>query len=153
MRIGIDVRSLQNDSRNRGIGTYSRCLVKNLLAIDKESEYVFFLFNNSEPPDFLDGVGYNNIKISKVLATKRRLAWVSAQAVFPCVTAKERLDIFHAVECITAAFFPRKEVITVFDFINSDYALYKQKSSLRRKVYFYFRDKILRRADKIIAIS
>ena len=40
MRIGIDIRSLQNDSQLRGIGTYTRCLIQSLLSLDKENEYV-----------------------------------------------------------------------------------------------------------------
>src|SRR3989338_5998691 len=100
MRIGIDVRSLQNDSRNRGIGTYSRCLIKNLVSIDKENEYIFFVFNNSRLPAFLSETEFKNVKIRRVNATKRRLAWVSAQTTLPYFTAKERLDIFHAIECI-----------------------------------------------------
>lgn len=153
MRIGIDIRSLQNHSRNRGIGTYSRCLIKNLLSIDKENEYVFFVFHNSQPPDFLNNPEFSNVKIARVPATKIRLAWVSAQAAFPYFTAREKLDIFHAIECIVAAFFPRKEIITVFDFINSDYDLYRERSDFRRKIYFYFRDQTLKRANKLIAIS
>lgn len=153
MRIGIDIRSLQNDSRNRGIGTYSRCLIKNLVSIDKENEYVFFVFNNSRLPAFLNETEFKNAKIRIVHATKRWLVWVSSQAIFPYFAGKERLDIFHAIDCIVAAFFPRKEIITVFDFINSDYDFYRQRSNFLRKIYFYFRDLTLKRADKIIAIS
>ena len=41
MRIGIDIRSLQNDSQLRGIGTYTRCLIKAVLDVDRVNEYVF----------------------------------------------------------------------------------------------------------------
>ena len=54
MRIGIDIRSLQNDSQLRGIGTYTRCLIQSLLSLDKENEYVLFAFRNRPLPDLLE---------------------------------------------------------------------------------------------------
>ena len=47
MRIGIDVREI----KDFGIGVYIQNLVKNLLLLDKENEYVLF-FSPADIDDF-----------------------------------------------------------------------------------------------------
>jgi glycosyltransferase involved in cell wall biosynthesis len=153
MRIGIDIRSLQNDSRDRGIGTYSRCLIKALLSSDKKNEYVFFTFNNQPLPDILKEAPFRHVKVRGVTARRKRFVWVTGQARFPFATAKEKLDIFHSLEYIVAVFSRSRKVITVHDFINKEFEAYKRRNGILRKTYFYLIDRTLERADKIIAVS
>lgn len=148
MRIGIDIRSLQNDSGLRGIGTYTRELVKALLARDSGHEYVFFAFANRPLPSFLPP---DNVR--RVTSLKKRFVWLLGQALFPLAAAKERLDVFYSPEYIVPVFAPCAKVITVHDFINSDYPVYKQRSGILRRAYFYLKDKTLLSADRIIAVS
>ncbi len=153
MRIGIDIRSLQNDSQSRGIGTYTRCLLKSILSMDHENEYVFFAFRNQPLPDVLkDGV-FRKVRVHKVTSRRKRFVWLSGQAFFPSAISRERLDVFHSPEYIVPVFSKAKKVITVHDFINSDFALYRKRSVALRRGYFYLKDKTLRYADGIIAIS
>lgn len=43
MNIGIDIQSLQTDSRRAGIGRYILNLIANLRKVDRENRYFFFL--------------------------------------------------------------------------------------------------------------
>jgi len=153
MRIGIDVISLQNDSRNRGIGTYTRCLLKNIFSIDRDNEYVFFVFGNRPPPSLLKENTFKDTKIIKITQQRKRFNWLSGQLLFPRAIAKERLDIFHSTEYILPAFSKTKKIITVHDSISSDYKIYWERSHFIRRIYFYLKNETLKRADKIIAVS
>ena len=59
MKIGIDIQGCQSDgSRFRGIGRYTRCLVKSLITNYPQNEYILFanklLFNvSSDFSEFL----------------------------------------------------------------------------------------------------
>ena len=46
-----------------------------------------------------------------------------------------------------------KKAITVHDFINVEYPLYRKRSWALRRLYFYLKDKTLHRADRIISVS
>lgn len=153
MRIGIDIRSLQNDSRNRGIGTYARYLVKNILSLDKDNEYIFFAFANRPLPPILSDYNLRKVKIKRVTSLRKRFVWLTGQALLPQAIAKEKLDIFHSLEHIVAVFSQAKKVITVHDFINREFEVYKKRNDWLRKLYFYLIDETMKRADKIVAIS
>lgn len=153
MRIGIDVRSLQNDSQRRGIGTYTRALIQTLLLIDGENEYVFFAFRNRALPDLCKQVQKNNVKISRLTWRKKRFVWLSGQVLFPYAAKKERLDVFYSPEYIVPVAGRVKKVITVHDFINREYDFYRRKSVWLRKAYLRLKDFTLAYADRIIAVS
>ncbi len=153
MRIGIDIRSLQNDSERRGIGSYTRCLIEGLVSIGREDEYVFFAFKNRPLPALLSERVFKNVKIKRLTWRQERFVWLSGQALFPLAIQDEKLDIFHSPEYIVPVFSKSKKVITVHDFINSDYPLYRKRSGFLRRAYFYLKDGTLNCADKIIAVS
>jgi len=123
MRIGIDIRSLQNDSRLRGIGTYTRCLTQSLLSLDKKNEYVFFAFRNRPLPDLSTRGQGRDAKISLLTWRKKRLVWLTGQVLFPYAAKKEGLDIFYSPEYIVPVLGRVKKAITVHDFINLEYPL------------------------------
>ena len=153
MRIGIDIRSLQNDSQLRGIGTYTRCLVQSLLSVDGENEYVFFAFRNWPLPDLFKEAAGKKAKVSRLTWRKKRFVWLSGQVLFPYAAKKERLDIFYSPEYIVPVLGGVKKVITVHDFINREYDFYRQKSVWLRKAYLRVKDFTLAYADRIIAVS
>ena len=153
MRIGIDIRSLQNDSQSRGIGTYTRSLARSLLSLDGENEYVFFAFRNRPLPDLCKQAAGKKAKVSRLTWRKKRFVWLSGQVLFPYAAKKERLDIFYSPEYIVPVLGRVKKVITVHDFINREYDFYRQKSVWLRKAYLRVKDFTLAYADKIIAVS
>lgn len=153
MRIGIDIRSLQNESQNRGIGTYGCCLIRSLLSIDKENEYVFFVFGNLPLPALLSEDIFKDVNIKKVTSKIKYFALLPGQVLFPYAIRKERLDIFHSPEHILPIFSSCKKVITIHDFISSEYEIYRKRQNLISKMYYYLKYKSARYADRIIAVS
>ncbi len=153
MRIGMEIISLQNDSQHRGIGMYTRCLLKNILSIDRDNEYVFFTFGNWPFSSILSEEGFKGIRIIKINPPLKQLSWFFAQAFLPLAMKKEKLDIFHSPEYILPVFSKAKKIITIHDFINSDYKLYRRRGNFVRKTYFYLKNETLKHADKIIAVS
>lgn len=158
MRIGIDVRSLQNDSQNRGIGTYTRGLIDGLLSVDKANDYTFFVFHNRPLPQFLKSEKFRRVKVKKVDYARRNLYWSAEQFLLPLVALKERLDIYHSPEYMVPVLAKCKKVITVHDFIYREFKEYSRRLSrfkrFKQNILFFLRDdKSLRRADKIISVS
>ena len=153
MRVGIDIRSLQNDSQSRGIGTYTRSLIQALLSVDEENEYVFFAFRNRPLPDLCQEAAGKKARVSRLTWRKKRFVWLSGQVLFPYAAKKERLDVFYSPEYIVPVLGRVKKTITVHDFINIEYPLYRKRSGTLRRLYFYLKDKTLHRADRIIAVS
>lgn len=151
MRIGVEIISLQNDSRHRGIGMYTRCLLKNILSIDRGNEYVFFTFGNWPLSSILNEEGFKGIRIIKINPPLKQSSWFFAQAFLPLAMKKEKLDIFHSTGYILPAFSKHKKIMTIYDLIYSE--VYWKKSSILKKMYFYLKDQTLKRADKIITIS
>jgi glycosyltransferase involved in cell wall biosynthesis len=153
MRIGIDLRSLQNDSQFRGIGTYTRCLVKSLLSLDKKNEYIFFAFKNRPIPDLLLEDAFKHTKVHRICSQRKRFVWLLSQLTFPYVIARHRLDIFHSPEYIIPAFSHSKRIITVHDFIHSDYKRYRRKNKFIRNAYLALRNETIKCAHRVIAVS
>lgn len=148
MRIGIDVRSLQNDSRLRGIGTYTRELVNALAGAAPDDEFVFFAYAN-RPLPALPARG----QVRRVTSLRKRFVWLSGQLLFPSVAKREGLDIFYSPEYIVPVWCRCPKVITVHDFINREYPVYRRRSGILRRAYFYLKDRTLESADGIIAVS
>lgn len=153
MRIGIDIRSLQNDSQRRGIGTYTRCLIKAIVELDRKNEYVFFAFKGLPLPAFLLDEVLKKTRMTRFTHRQKYLVWISSQVLFPYIFKKEGLDLFYSTEYIVPVFARAKKVITVHDFINSDYPLYRKRNLIPRRIYYRLKDKTLRKADKVIAVS
>ncbi len=153
MRIGIDIRSLQNDSRHRGIGTYARCFIKNLLSLDRNNEYVFFVYKDWPLPSLLQEPIFKDVKIREVTRKRKRFVWLAGQILLPRLITEEKLDLFHSLEYIVPVFSRRKKIITVYDFIGNDYELYRRRNVPIRKLYLHLNDQSLKYADRLIAVS
>jgi glycosyltransferase involved in cell wall biosynthesis len=153
MRIGIDARSLQNNSQYRGIGTYTRSLVQHLLDTDQENEYVIFLFRNSPVPEFLSSRASERVKLVQFDFYRRHLYWTVQQAALPFLAMREKLDVYHSTEFIVPVLARCAKVITVYDFIYKDFARYWQARPLLEKGYFNLRDTTYRFARRIATLS
>ena len=104
MRIGIDAR---ND--RTGVGRYTFSLIRELAAIDRESEYVLFLgrgrFETYVPP------------APNFRAVKADIPWftVREQLRFPRLVARERLDLVHYPNVTVPLLETTPFVVTVHD--------------------------------------
>ena len=93
------------------------------------------------------------MKVSRLTWRKKRFVWLSGQVLFPYVAKKEGLDSLLFPGIYRAGIGPGKKAITVHDFINIEYPLYRKRSGALRPDLFLSKDKTLHRADRIISVS
>lgn len=110
MRIGFDLRpAVKKNSRRRGIGKYTYELIKHLLELNREHEYVLYSFwegapasggrpYSSEHGHFPELSGAHEKRNLPHLTKPSRLNWLSDLLLLPRRIRADRLDIFHATE-------------------------------------------------------
>ncbi len=156
MRIGIDAACWAN---RRGYGRFTRELIKALLRIDTENEYVFFLDKETNAVyDFPDGI------IRKVVDTSEPPAKAASASGhrsftdmlrFSRAVAREDLDIFFFPSVYT--YFPiinrAKKVVGIHDVIAERYPQLVFRNN-RHRVFWNMKVWMaLRQADFILTVS
>ena len=104
MRIGIMLRSIDEKG---GVGVYTRNIVKELLALDQNNEYVLFYANPSNISLFSH---VNNVKEVWV---KGRSKAIWDQVAIPLACRKEKLDVLFHPKFTVPLFSPCKVVMVV----------------------------------------
>jgi glycosyltransferase involved in cell wall biosynthesis len=149
MRIGIDARVLQTGLKNRGIGVYTYNLIENLLSLNTNHEFVFFVFKNKPIPSLI-----SKFELIKLNSYKRLNFFFQQFNTF-----RRNIDIFHTPLSLG----PSREIIlpyiqfcpvigTIYDLI-----LYHLKDEWSK--YFSatkdyrFQIRALKKTKKIITIS
>ncbi len=160
MKIGIDLRMYS--SRFTGIGRYCFELVENLLGIDHENDYVFFL-NEPEYGKFIEAKkkfleegkekadgGTQAFKAVKVEAPHYSKA---EQTSFLKSIKKEKLDLMHFTHFNAPLMYRRPCVVTIHDLTLSFFPGKKMTKWYHRKGYHMVLKNIVKKAQKIIAVS
>lgn len=156
MKIGIDARSILNPEKGDaiGVGHYTYQLIRHLLKIDKENEYVIFFDFRVREKDVKKFAQPNvKIKFYPYSDYKKYLPGAYSEILGTATLQKEKLDILHS----TSAFnripigYSGKTVVTFHDM--SSFSIPQYLSAVKRT-----RNKAVARlmghkADKIIAVS
>ena len=108
MRIGIDARKLHDF----GIGTYIRNLLRELAAIDQQSEYVLFC-----RPGDIAAAGLLGANFRAVPERSGHYS-IAEQISVPLAVKREGLDLFHAPHYVLPALTPARSVVTIHDCIH-----------------------------------
>jgi len=155
MRIGIDARMYR--SGVAGIGRYSQNLIKNLLELDQENEYVLFMtdadkkeFENSE---IKNSVKIENLKL-KIVTTNIAHYSLAEQIKLPKILAKEKLDLMHFLNfnypvCYKGKFIPVIHDLTLIKFPSTA----KKTNLIKKWAFSYVLKKACQNSVKVIAIS
>src|SRR3989344_2028392 len=152
MRIGIDCRTILdvNHGELAGVGHYTYYLIKYLLEIDKENEYVLFFYNRKiEIKEFKQA----NVKIVYFpgLENLGKVPFFYRHFFIPQILRLYRLDVYHNPANVIPLFYFKKSIITIHDL-----AIYKD-SDWFPKIYFFYKKILLPlsfyKAKKIIAVS
>ncbi len=151
MRIGIDCRKIFDPIKNSGAGVerYTFNLVKNLLGIDEENEYVLFLPNNysKEAIDIL--ISEKQVKIVKV--RKGKIPFFSRHLFFSVKLYKEKLDLALFPANVIPLGYGKRSYLFIHDLI-----IYKHPEWFPAGQFFVKKIVVpmsIKRADKILAIS
>lgn len=109
MRIGLDCRLY--GLKHAGIGRYVENLVTNILALDKENEYVLFVNQGSETE-----IKIQNSKVKIVVVNIPHYS-LKEQLLFPFILTREKLDLVHFPAFNLPVFYRGRFVVTVHDLI------------------------------------
>jgi glycosyltransferase involved in cell wall biosynthesis len=120
MRIGIDCRTIlaPGGGEGAGVGHYTYYLVKHLLRVDGENEYVLFCDPASVgrvQRDCIAGRPRTEARIIPFFSIKKRLPFVYSHMFVSNVFARQNLDLLHAPAGTLPLFYRRPSVITVHD--------------------------------------
>ncbi|MDI6704119.1 MAG: glycosyltransferase family 1 protein [bacterium] len=143
MKIGIDATSLCR--RITGIEYYTLNLIKNILEMDKENEYVI-LFRKEIHPELMKFRG-----IGKFLICPINNQIFCEQIWLPYISWKEGLDLIHFPAFPPGLFFFKKHIVTIHDA-----TIWKYPHTLSWKGRFYMRPLTIlasKRAEMIITPS
>ncbi len=150
-RIGIDARLY--GPVGKGLGRYTQEIVDNIIAIDRENEYVIFLRKEN-----YHELRTDNPKVKKVLADIRWYT-LAEQLLMPFYIWRARVDFMHFPHFNVPLLCPRKFIVTIHDLILIKYptarattlgpVIYKIKNWGYRAVIL----NALGRAQKVIAVS
>ena len=156
MRIGIDARTILNPEKGEaiGVGHYTYQLIRHLLEIDKENEYVLFFDFRVREKD-IKKFARDNVKIKFYPFSdyKKYLPGAYNEILGTATLMKENLDVIHStspMSRIPMGYFG-KMIVTVHDL-----AVYKVPEvfpKLKRTKIKAKTSLMIGKADKIIAVS
>ncbi len=131
MKIGIDCRMF---GPGFGLARYTQQLVKNLLEIDLENQYVLF-FRSCDVKEFEEG---NNKNVKIVIAD---IPWYSLaeQVRFKNIIKKQKVDLMHFPHWNVPLFYNDPFVVTVHDLIMYHYP--RPEATTLGPVKFWLKDK------------
>src|SRR4030042_3395242 len=152
MKIGIDCRTILNVQFGElaGVGHYTYYLIKYLLEIDKQNEYVLFFYDRRiKAPEFEQP----NVKIVYFpgLENIGKIPFFYRHWFIPQILRLYRLDVYHNPANIIPIFYFKKSIITIHDL-----AIYKNPEWFPDHQFFTKRILIpwsVAKAKKIIAVS
>lgn len=153
MRVGIDCRTILNPVQGEaaGVGHYTYFLVKHILELDAQNEYVLF-FDYRMKREGTQEFRHDNVKICYFPFSSYRkfLPFAYSHMLTAAALLKERLDLFHSPTMSLPLTYPKTTVVTAHDlaiFVNPAW-FPSQIFSTRLLV-----PQALKRAKKIIAVS
>ncbi len=142
MRIGLDGRFYR--ASTGGIGRYSRELVKYLLQIDSENEYILFL----TPADAQECDLYApNLK--KITTPIRHFTFAEQQKL-PAVIAKEKPDLVHFLNFNHPVLYRGPYVTTIHDLTMNFFPVGRQKLPILRQAYLAVMQHAATGSNKVI---
>ncbi|NTW26832.1 MAG: glycosyltransferase family 4 protein [Candidatus Moranbacteria bacterium] len=156
MKIGIDARSILNPEKGDaiGVGHYTYQLIRHLLKIDKENEYVIFFDFRVREKDVKKFAGENvKIKFYPYSDYKKYLPGAYSEILGTATLQKENLDVLHS----TSAFnripmgYNGKTMVTFHDM--SMFSIPQYLSAVKRTKNKAVARLMAKKADKIVAVS
>ena len=142
MRIGV---MLRNVGEKGGVGLYTRNILKNLLKIDKDNQYVLFYQGKKRKTSFS---GYSNVE-EQWINVPYKMLW--DQIFIPFSALKSRIDLLFSPKWTVPLVLPCKTVTVVPEV---GYYLHPEFYGLKDILYLKFIIPLyLRKATRIIAVS
>ena len=164
MRILIDATPLQTGHRARGVGTYTRELLRALLALDRDNDYLLLAHpDHAQPAGALPDLAPLPPNVTLVTlprpALGRLSGFASHQIALPALLARQRADLFHSPGFVAAFSVPGVPwrcplplVVTLHDFIPLHVPDLFSGKAINR--WWYSQQmRMARRASRLICVS
>jgi len=156
MRIGIDARKILNPEKGEaiGVGHYTYQLIKHLLDMDQENEYVLFFDYRVREKDVKKFSKPNvKIKFYPFSDYKKFLPGAYNEILGTATLVKEDLDVIHTTSATSRIpmSYRGKTIITIHDLASYKVPdVFSKLSVTKRKAVLNL---MVNKADKIIAVS
>lgn len=156
MRIGIDARTILNPREGEAIGSghYTYQLLKNLIELDRDNEYVIFFDFRAREKDIIKFAQPNvKIRFYPFSDYRKYLPGAYNEILTASTLSKEKLDILHSTSPVSRipTTYKGKTVVTFHNM-----AIYKIPECFPRTMVIRNRfsyQLMAKKADKIIAVS
>jgi glycosyltransferase involved in cell wall biosynthesis len=149
-RFSLDIRPLQMSSRYQGTGVYCYNLVRQLIGMDEENEYMLFQRGHepwrelSLPPNF------KPFLVRRFYDQDQRFSPLLDQVLTPWDVARARPHLHHALSIHYCCWrLPCPSVVTILDLIPLLFPEDYMKTGLKHRMLYRF----ARKADHILTIS
>lgn len=152
MKIGIDARLYRGSTA--GIGRYSQNLIKNILELDQENEYILLMTTEDEQ-EF-------KAQSEKLKAENRNVIIVitdighyslAEQTKLSKILEEQKCDLWHFLNFNLPVNFKGNYVVTIHDLTLFFYEGRNKKSFIYKLAYKYIMSRACKNSKKIIAIS
>ncbi|MDI6778339.1 MAG: glycosyltransferase family 1 protein [Patescibacteria group bacterium] len=156
MRIGIDARAILNPEKSApsGVAHYVWHLIKNLLEIDRDNQYVLFFDFKVRDKDVKKFTRENvKIKFFPFSDYKKYMPGAYSEILGMATYAREKLDVLHSTSPLyrVPASYRGKIVTTFYDFAPYRVPdLFPRLSTAKLKALYGF---MAKKSDRIIAVS
>ena len=156
MKIGIDARTILNPEKGDdiGVGHYTYQLIRHLLDIDKENEYVLFFDFRVREKDIKKFTRPNvKVKFYPFSDYKKYLPGAYNEILGTATLVKENLDLIHSTSPMSRipVSYRGKTVVTVHDL--ASYRVPEAFPAISRTKYKTILKLMIGKADKVIAVS
>lgn len=151
MKIGIDCRMYRKEVA--GIGRYSQNLVKNLLELDKENEYVLFMTENDANEYQKSKIKSQNNKVKIKIVNIEHYS-IAEQTKFAKIIEAEKLDLMHFLNFNYPVNYRGKFIVTIHDLTLYFYPeTAKETGFIKKRAFYYVMKKACQNSEIIIAVS
>jgi glycosyltransferase involved in cell wall biosynthesis len=148
-RIGFDARYI-ND-RYHGIGRYAFELLKALVRLTPDYEYV--LFSGKYPDSRFDWMNQFRKENIKIVPGPWPLYWPQEQLLWPRLLAHHNIDLFHSPYFPVSIFSRLPQLNTIHDLIFDFYPQYMPESLFHRLYYRLLMKLSLQKVQTVLAVS
>ena len=156
MKIGIDARTILNPERGEAIGAghYAYQLIRHLLELDRENEYVIFFDFRVREKDVAK-FSRDNVKIKFYPFSdyKKYLPGAYSEILGTATLSREKLDVLHTTSPLSRipSTYSGKTIVTIYDLaVMKVPEVFPQLARAKTKTLLNF---AISRADKLIAVS
>jgi len=149
MRIGIDARMYRTSTA--GIGRYSQNLIKNLLSVDHDNQYILFMTKEDEKEFRRENTECRNCKI---LIVNIKHYSIAEQLKLPGIINKEKLDLMLFLNFNYPILYRGKFVPVVHDLTLLFYPeTARQTNFIKRAAFKFVIQKACQNSSRVIAVS